>query len=390
MLFSSFLAEYPHKLNPLYKVRDELLQAGERIVDLVSGNVTRQGIVFPQDRLSDIFHRALARARMYDPDPLGQPGARQAIAEYYGRAGMDVPPEQILLTPGTSVSYFYCFKMLAEAGDEILCPSPSYPLFDIISRLAGVQLIYYKLQEIENWKIDLDYLESRLTTRTRAIVLISPHNPTGMVAGTSQLEGLAEIARRHRLPIISDEVFNEFLFGDNVLPRPAQTGFPLVFTLNGFSKMFALPGMKLGWIAVSGEPALVKNAMWTFELISDTFLPVNEAVQLAAPEIFRAGCEFLPTYQDNVRKCRDTAVRILSSEIGFQLVPPQGGFFLTVKLSEEEKSEDQIVIDLLQNTRILVHPGYFYDIAPTHLVMTFVQNLEELDSALSRLCQQVR
>ncbi len=390
MLFSSLLAEYPSKLNPLYKARDALLHKGECIVDLISGNVTRQDIVFPQDQLIDIFHRALAQARVYEPDSLGQRCARQAVADYYCRAGIDIPPAQILITPGTSVSYFYCFKMLAEAGDEILCPSPSYPLFDIISRLAGVQLTYYRLQEAKAWEIDLDYLESRLTTRTRAIVLISPHNPTGMVARVPQLECLAEIARRHQLPIISDEVFSEFLFEADILPRPAQTGAPLVLTLNGFSKMFALPGMKLGWIAVNGEPELVQNAMWTFEMISDTFLPVNEAVQLATPEVFRVGREFLPAYRDEVQKCRDAAVKILSSQTGFRLAPPRGGFYLTVKLTEEERSEDQIVIDLLQEARVLVHPGYFYDVAPTHLIMTFIQNLEDLESSLSRLCQRFR
>jgi len=390
MHFSSLLAGYPPKLNPLYKTRDALIHKGECFVDLISGNVTQQNINFPQDQIVEIFRRALAQARVYKPDSLGQQCARQAIAEYYDRAGIDIPPAQILVTPGTSISYFYCFKMLAEAGDEILCPSPSYPLFDIISRMAGVHLTYYRLKEARDWEIDLDYLESRLTTRTRALVLISPHNPTGMVARKSEVECLAEIATRHRLPIISDEVFSEFLFGTAILPRPAQTSAPLVLTLNGFSKMFALPGMKLGWIAVNGEPELVQNAMWTFEMISDTFLPVNEAVQLATPEIFRVGRQFLPAYRDKVRKCRDMAVRILSNQIGFRLIPPEGGFYLTVTLPGEERSEDQIVIDLLQNARTLVHPGYFYDIVPTHLVMTFIQDLDVLDSSLSRLCQQCR
>src|SRR6185295_18345947 len=117
------------------------------------------------------------------------------------------------------------------------------------------------------------------------IVLISPHNPTGMVANDKQLAGLAEIAARHDLPIISDEVFSEFLFGMDKLPRPAATKAPLVFTLNGFSKMFALPGIKLGWMAVSGDPTLVKKSMAALEMISDTFLPVNEIVQFAVPEI---------------------------------------------------------------------------------------------------------
>src|SRR5205814_6440870 len=106
-----------------------------------------------------------------------------------------------------------------------------------------------------------------------AIVLISPHNPTGMVASESELHGLAEIAARHNLPILSDEVFSEFLFSKDSLPRPAATGAPLVFTLNGFSKMFAVPGMKIGWIGLSGDADLVGKTLTALELISDTFLP---------------------------------------------------------------------------------------------------------------------
>ncbi len=109
----------------------------------------------------------------------------------------------------------------------------------------------------ENWAIDLEHLERQISSKTRAIVLISPHNPTGMVASMEQLHELAAIAARYEVPIISDEVFSEFLFDHETLPRPALTDAPLVFTLNGLSKMFALPGMKIGWIGVSGDEHLV-------------------------------------------------------------------------------------------------------------------------------------
>ena len=195
------------------------------------------------------------------------------------------------------MSYWYCFKLLAEAGDEILTPQPSYPLFDYIAKLCGVQLRHYRLREDRGWAIDLNHLEDQITTKTRAIVLISPHNPTGMVAGESDLRALAEIAARHNLPIISDEVFSEFLFGMESLPRPASTNAPLVFTLNGFSKMFALPGMKIGWIGLSGDPRLVSKSLSALELISDTFLPVNEIAQFAVPQIFQQGLGFLSDYR---------------------------------------------------------------------------------------------
>jgi aspartate/methionine/tyrosine aminotransferase len=389
MIFSDLARGFGGGMNPLYKARDEALERGEKIVDLISGNVNQCGIVFPDAQLRSIILEAISESRIYRPDPLGQLVARRAIADYYRGQGLILRPEQILLTPGTSVSYFYCFKLLAQAGDEILCPSPSYPLFDEIARLAEVQLIAYRLSESRQWEIDLDHLESRLTTRTRAVVLISPHNPTGMVASQEQLGEVAEIARRHDLAIVADEVFSEFLYDRQHLPRPAMTSAPLVFTLNGFSKMFALPGLKLGWVAVSGDAEWVRKSLWALEMISDTFLPVNEMVQLSVPEIFRAGEDFLPSYSGWVARCREIAVRALSQCTGIQYNPPAGGFYLTVRLLNEEVDENKLTVQLLQNSNLLLHPGYFYDMPPPHLVMTFIQDHETLQTALPRLCAQL-
>ena len=388
-MLSDLSRELPAALNRLYTARNEALGRGESIVDLISGNVNQHGMFFPQELLAQVMRAALDQARVYQPDSLGQEVARQAIADYYKRAGLCLPAGQILITPGTSVSYFYCFKLLAEAGDEILCPSPSYPLFETIGRVCGVKLRFYRLLESAHWEIDLAYLESQLTTKTRAVVLISPHNPTGMVASQEQLEGLAEIACRHHLAIIADEVFSEFLFDRDCLPRPASTAAPLIFTLNGFSKMFALPGLKLGWVAVSGDPEWVQKSLSTLELISDTFLPVNEMVQFAVPEIFLRGVTFLQIYKAWVKNCRNTAVEMLSQCRPVQLIPPSGGFYLTARVLGAEKDEGELAVDLLHKSKVLVHPGYFYDIPPSHLVMTFVQESQTLQDCLARLCNQL-
>lgn len=385
MLFSSIADSFPTTLNRLYQARDELRQRGQRVTDLVSGNVTEAGIQFPQELLMQVMREALAAARVYQPDSLGQRAAREAVSAYYHEAGVNLPAQQILLTPGTSVSYLYCFKLLAEAGDEILCPTPTYPLFETIARLCQVQLTSYPLRESRDWKVDLGYLESRLSTRTRAIVLICPHNPTGAVACWNELQELATIAARHALPIIADEVFSEFLFELDHLPRPAQTEAPLVFTLNGFSKMLALPGLKLGWLGVSGDATLVGKALRTLEMISDTFLPVNEPVQFAVPALLKAGKSFLSDYRRRIKQCRDAAVELLSECTNLAFVPPAAGFYLTAELTGFERDEEQWVVDLLRQRQVLVHPGYFYDIPGTHLVLSFVQDLELLRKGLQSL-----
>src|SRR5215475_7611028 len=154
--FSHLTDELAGVKNPLYALHDELREKGSPIVDLVRGNVNEHGIVFPQDVLAQILTESLAPASVYKPDSLGQPVAREAIARYY--SDLNLKPNQIVVTPGTSVSYWYCFKLLAEPGDEILTPRPSYPLFDYIAKLCGVHLTHYRLLEHKDWAIDLNYL----------------------------------------------------------------------------------------------------------------------------------------------------------------------------------------------------------------------------------------
>ena len=376
MHFSSLADSLAAPKNPLYMAHDELRAADHAILDLVKGNVNEHGIVFPPDTLSAILKDASDLARVYHPDPLGQFRAREAISAWYdGR----IPAAQFVLTPGTSVSYWYCFKLLAGEGDEILTPQPSYPLFDYIARVCGVKLTPYELDESANWAIDMRFLERQIGSRTRAIVLISPHNPTGMVADADQLNELAFIAARYEVPIIADEVFSEFLFSHDTLPRPAFTDAPLVFTLNGFSKMFALPGMKIGWIGVSGDAHLVERSLGALELISDTFLPVNETAQFAVPHIFNKGLPFLNGYKNWIRECRSIAVDCLSR---CRFSAPEGGFYITLPLSHDE---EEAALRLLNEQHILAHPGYFYDIAPNHLVMTFVHEHKALQRAFTAI-----
>lgn len=381
MELSDLALELSGEKHPLYALHDSLIENGIAITDLVRGNVNEQGLVFPDELLAEILLSAAKDARVYRPDPFGQVIARQAISQYY--SGNKITPQQILLTPGTSISYWYCFKLLAEAGDEILCPLPSYPLLDYIARISDVNLRYYRLSESAAWAIDMKELELQITAKTRAIVLISPHNPTGMVASYDDLVALAELAAKYNLAIISDEVFAEFLFELDELPRPASMpAAPLVFTLNGFSKSFALSGLKLGWIAVSGDQALVGRAMSALEMISDTFLPVCELSQFACAGIFEHGKDFQKTYIDWVKKSRNIAVEILSATRFFP--PPGGGFYLTVPLSPEA-DEDELALRILQNERILCHPGHFYEIEGSHLVLTFIHESSGLKDCLKRI-----
>jgi len=371
-MFSRVAAQLHGEVNALYALRDDMKRQGLPIRDLISGNINEQGFVFPQDCLEEILIRGSRQCQIYRPDSFGRRSAREAISKYYLNQDCSVDPNCILITPGTSLSYWYCFKLLADDGDEILCPCPSYPLFDYIALLSGTKLIPYQLEEARNWAIDIHQLEARISTKTRALVLISPHNPTGHVASNEEISGLAEIAQRHDLAIISDEVFSEFLLTPKFLPRPAASGAPLVCTLNGFSKMFALPGLKFGWVALSGESERVRQAMRSLELISDTFLPVSEIVQASVHEIFQHGEKTRLDFAQRIRECWEIAEAYLKSRHYCCYVRPEGGFYVTLRLRDldEEKAAETI----LRENHLLVHPGFFYDMDPNHLVLSFVQN----------------
>jgi aspartate/methionine/tyrosine aminotransferase len=386
-MFSHRSSHFFGSVNRLYALRDALVAQGKKIADLISGSVG--GISYPHDALEAALREGRAGARVYRPDPLGQPVAREAVAQYYRRKGLSIPAGQIVLTPGTSLSYLYAFLLFADEGDEILAPTPTYPLFDSIANVCGVKMVPYRLDASRGWAIDVDHLQSAVTPRTRAIVLISPHNPTGAVASQSELQSIATLAFQHQIPILSDEVFGEFLFDRNSLPRPAATDAPLVVTLNGFSKMFALPGMKIGWMALSGESATVAQATEGLAAISDTFLPVNEIAQFAVPTLFGGGEAFLQDYRKTIAQRRLAAVDVLSSSPRLSVVPPAGGFYLTLRIHSPDMDEEQLALDLLREQQVLVHPGFFYDLDRSHLVISFTSEEESLRRSLRRLVEQI-
>ncbi|HKX13056.1 MAG TPA: pyridoxal phosphate-dependent aminotransferase [bacterium] len=299
----------------------------------------------------------------YRPHPKGLPEARQAIARYYAAAGAAVDPENLILTSGTSESFLYLFHLLGPQGGNFLTPAPAYPLFESIAELARVELRHYPLREDKAWSLDLAALEAGCDRETRGIFLISPHNPTGAVAGAEEIRALVELCDRKNLALICDEVFAEFYFGEGVFPRPLVLTRPrLLFTLNGLSKMFALPGLKLSWIAVSGEAEKVAAAVDWLETQADTFLSCHTPIQKALPALLQEGAPFLADYRREVRRRRDLALQLLGGNGKIRVIPPAGGFYLTAEiLPPFPLEEEDFVLRLMEEEGVFVHPGYFYD-----------------------------
>ena len=387
---SSLTRNFEVPSNRLYLRRDTFVRKGEKIIDLVSGNVNSHGIHFPEDILKRAFTKALQKTKIYQPDPLGQIEARESISRYYAEEGLHVPASQIVVTPGTSFSYWYAFKVLANPGDEILAPAPSYPLFDSIAQLSGVKLVSYRMHERSRWEIDFDQMESAITARTKAIILISPHNPTGAVATSDEVQRLSALASRKGLPIIADEVFSSFLFNLSRLPRPAHHAAPLVITLNGFSKMLALPGLKIGWMALTGGSSLVRKALTALEMISDTFLPVNEVAQALVRPLLRESKSFQSSYRSEIGLRLELATDLIMKGMNASFIRPEGGFFLSLSIQKRGVEEEALACRLLEMKRILVHPGYFYDMEGSHIVLSFVSRPRVLRNAFNAVIEEIR
>ncbi len=374
-------------LNPIESTYRRLKAEGKNPVKLFLGNPNDCGFHFPKEILTDIYQKYFTDP-FYRPHPKGLPEARRSIAEYYSRQDLSVDSENILITSGTSESFLYLFCSLAEPGDNILVPHPAYPLFEEIARMARVQLRHYPLREENAWEPDLEVIQSLSDHNTRAILIISPNNPTGAVFPLPSLRGIAAFSNLRGIPLICDEVFSEFYFSEGKFPRTAELVAPeLCFTLGGISKMFALPALKLSWIAITGDPPRVNRAVDRLETMADTFLTCHTPIQWALPRIFAEGGEFQERYRREVRKLRDFAVGCLGDIPGLSFVEPRGGFYLTVKVEKELKiSEEEFVIRLMEEKGLFVHPGYFFDYeSGIHFVMSFLNFPEVLRKSLSAL-----
>ncbi|HEY3998549.1 MAG TPA: pyridoxal phosphate-dependent aminotransferase [Candidatus Xenobia bacterium] len=352
-------------LNPLTQALETRRQEGRGWLDLVTANPHEHDLEFPSDLVGDILGRVAGKARIYRPDPLGQRPARQAVADYYGRQGFSIDPDEIILTPGTSLAYLYLFKVLLNPRDEVLVPWPGYPLFEDIARLADIRIRYYYLRP--GWSLDLEDLAFQCTPRTRMLVVVSPHNPLGLVV--PDWSGVTAICRAHDLSLVVDEVFCEFMVrGSYVRPPRVER----LFILNGLSKMLSLPGVKLGWI-------LGTSGLGALEYVSDVFLPVSEWVQAAAPEILEAGVHVARRLAQEYRIRR----RVLERHL--PVLPADAGVYACLPLPEGV-DEDEFVLTALDKADVLVHPGHFYHL-PQHVVMTCVARCEMLEEGALRLAR---
>ncbi len=373
MFFSTRL---PKSLEPnqFTKILEEKRATGAKILDLTQANPTTAGFAFgPAFPISP----ADEPAKGYEPSAQGLLATREAIGEYYlnnnhGRIDSD----DLLLTASTSEAYSFLLKLLTDPGDEILIPAPSYPLFDFLATLENVRPSRYMLREdtAGHWRIDFTSLEGEISRLTRAIVVVNPNNPTGSYMTADELQRLSALCLTHDLALIVDEVFLDYKNpGSSATPISAIAGnTALTFTMSGLSKVLALPQVKLSWIHVNGPEPQKTMAKQRLEFIADTYLSVNSMIQHAAGALF--SCQ--EGVQREILARIRTNETLLQSQTGLTPALREGGWYAILNLPETI-GDEQCCLDLLRESAVLVHPGFFYDFVENNRIVVSLITPEE-------------
>lgn len=355
--------------------------AGVPIVDLTESNPTSVGLACPTHILDAL---ADAHAQRYRPEPFGLWSARAAVAGEAARRGVTIDPSHIVLTASTSEAYSWLFKLLCEPGDAVLVPRPSYPLFEHLTRLECVRTASYDLEYHGRWGIDFETVASA-PADTRAILVVSPNNPTGSYLAAGELERLLALCRERGWTLIADEVFADYpLDVRRPLTDLAARTDVLTFTLGGLSKSIGMPQLKLGWVIAGGEPSIRDAALSRLEFIADTYLSVGTPVQVALASLLTSGAEIRTAIQQrihrNLQHVRDAVRRFPACE----LLLTEGGWSAVIRVPAI-RSEDRLVLDLLAHERVLVHPGYFFDFAnEAYVIVSLLPGEDVFADAIDR------
>lgn len=345
--------------NRLSLATARLRASGRALIDLTESNPTRADLPYPADLLAAL---ASTEALAYDPQPFGRETARAAVAADYARRGVDVPASRICLSASTSEAYAWLFKLLCEPGDRVLVPRPSYPLFEHLTALECVEASPYELEQHGHWRIDVAALERQIDERTRAVLVVSPNNPTGSVLHPDELATLADVCAERGLVLIGDEVFADYRF-DADLPAPSvvQQSRAVAVSLGGLSKSVGLPQVKLAWLAVGGPADGAEALMAGLEIVADTFLSVSTPAQVALPSLLAQGAAVRDAIRARTVRNLEALRHAVDAVPAVTLLPPDGGWCAVLQVPSV-RSEEQLVLDLLERDGVLVHPGYFFDI----------------------------
>ena len=398
----------------------EAARAGRvKLLDLTVSNPTRVGLQYDEDAILAALNSP--RALEYDPQAKGLLSAREEVTRYYSerrgpgerRVASNVPtidPERIVLTTSTSEGYSFVFRLLCNAGDELLVPKPSYPLFEFLADLQDVKLVPYPLIYDHGWQMDFPSLEKAVTKRTRGVVVVHPNNPTGSYVKAEEFAPLNAFCRAHGLALIVDEVFLDYRLEqanirslharmDRTSPiHPfgrddnsfAWNSDVLTFTLSGLSKISALPQMKVAWVVTSGPEQEAEQAMGRLEVIADTYLSMNAPIQWAVPTLLEQRKKIQRQLLERVHKNLAELDRQLAGQQACQRLNVEGGWNAVLRVPVT-RSDEELAIELVREQGVLMHPGHFYDFpSDGYIVLSLITPESEFREGITKLLEYLK
>lgn len=371
--------------NPLAEALARHGAGGGKLLDLTASNPTECGFRYEGSSiLKALIHPGALR---YQPDPRGLEVARAAVREYYTARRDRVATEDIILTASTSEAYSFVFRLLANPGDELLVPAPSYPLFEFLADIQDVKLVRYPLFYDHGWHIDFHALEQAITARSRGVIVVHPNNPTGHFAKPAEIARFNEICSARPMAIIADEVFLDFSLQGVPQSFVANRG-ALTFTMSGLSKISGLPQMKLAWLVVSGAPEQKREALARLEVIADTYLSLSTPIQLAAPSLLAQRHGFQEQLMARVRRNLAALDRHLAGQQSCSRLEVEGGWYAVVRVPATRPDED-LAIELLEKHDVYLHPGRFFGFSGDgYLVVSLIARELEFEEGIARLVSQ--
>ena len=365
-----------------YSEELEKIQSEKDFINLINTNFTSLDPQISFDDLAPAI-QSYYKSRKYEPDPKGLLSGREAIKEYYAKKGLAVNPKNIIITASTSESYNQVFTSLKDRPGKVLLPRPSYPLFEYICKFTQTDFDYYQLK-ISNgkWEIDLDSIKKQIKD-TKALILISPNNPTGHVIDQSTLDKIYAICDRSGTVVVIDEVFSDYIYEE--LPSLKYSTKNTTILLNGLSKTSAMPDLKLAWINVIGNNT--EELIDELETINDTYLNANQLSQYLLPIILNRSNELNPKWLQNLKNNREILKELIKNNSNIKCAIPVGGIHACISFNTLAYKNEEIAIKLLKDYKLGVHPGYFYDFEaddPT-IIISLLQNTEIFKKGISRI-----